>query len=211
MAKEALTKSQSNVYSFIKTFYKKNKMSPTITEITNKFKYKSPKAAVDILAILERKKYIKRLKNKSRSILILEEESIDKTAEVSLTVQIPILGNGISSNPFSVFMSSKQQITLLKNDLGIGNFFADKVSDNGLKKEGIHQGDIAIFKQVMQAENDKYVIALFNDSKIVRQIKHTNSGFELHASDKRFPKITSQIGDPSVAVIGELYKIIREF
>lgn len=188
-------------------------MSPTISEITKKFGYKSPKAAVDLLAILERKKYIKRLKNKSRSILILEGQNDppSESTNSSNSVQIPILGNGNSSNPFSVFMKPKGVFNFIREELGEGNFFADNIADGGLKKEGIQQGDFAIFKQVMQAENDKFVLALFNDSKIVRQIKYTNSGFELQASDKRFPKITSQIGDPSVAVIGELFKIIRSY
>lgn len=211
--KEELTKKQSEVYHFIKSFINKNDYSPSLTEIQKRFKYKSPKAVVDILSIIERKKYIKRgKKGQSRSIVILEEKDNqkDESSKSSDTISLVLTGNGNSENPFSIFMDSKGEISfdkkLIKNE---GNLFLIRSQDNGFKKDGIQEGDLVIVKQEFTFEDGDIVALIFLDKVIVRKYKVKADEFELLATDGRFPKIPGKKGDPSISLLGKVKGLFR--
>lgn len=70
----ALTRKQSLVLSFIVAFIDKNGYSPSLDEVCESFGYSSAATAHKHVANLERKGYIKRDWNRSRSITVLRSK-----------------------------------------------------------------------------------------------------------------------------------------
>jgi repressor LexA len=74
MERYILTQKQQNVYDYIKSYLKKNAVSPYIREIQEGCSITSYKSAVDKLLALEKKGYITRSLNKHRSIVLNENQ-----------------------------------------------------------------------------------------------------------------------------------------
>ena len=68
---ENLTPKQAKILEFIRNFQAKRGSSPTLREIMERFKFKAIATVQDYLSSLERKGYIKREKDKARSIAII--------------------------------------------------------------------------------------------------------------------------------------------
>jgi repressor LexA len=214
--KQALTKNQNKVFSFIKKYITEKKISPSISEIQSHFGYRSPRAVSDHLAILERKGHIKRgKKGQSRSILLIgeKEEIPSQENSNSNAVELIIAGKPSGGNPFSIFMNAKEKMFIDKKLLNQNQqYFIAKVGDNSLKKDGISEGDFAIIKQELSPENNSFAVAIFGDELIIRKIERLgNDGFNLISGDKRFPNLNFESSDNSVSLIGELAGIIRSY
>ena len=76
MATRTLTARQQRVYDFISNKIRSQGFGPTIREITDEFGWKSPTAALAHLQALEKKGYIKREPNISRSIQLSNNPAI---------------------------------------------------------------------------------------------------------------------------------------
>ena len=214
--KQALTKNQSKVLSFIKKYIDAKKISPSIAEIQSHFAYRSPKAVSDYLAILERKGHIKRgKKGQSRSILLIQEkeEFFYQENNNSNMIELIIAGKPSGGNPFSIFMNSKEKMFVDKKLVSpSGQYFIAKVGDNSLKKDGISEGDFAIIKQELSPRDKSFAVAIFNDELIIRKIQRLENGaFIMSSNDKRFPNLNFEASDISVNLVGELAGIIRTY
>lgn len=141
---EKLTKRQEQVLRFISDFISEKAYSPSITEICEYFDYKSPKAASDMLNVLENKGFIKRTRGRSRSI---ELKGQSQNEEKGVTVELIIASDGNSQNPLSIFLNPKGKIEVPISWIGEGNYFAVLVGDSGLENEGILENDLVICEQ----------------------------------------------------------------
>ena len=206
---EALTKKQNEVYDFISGYIEENQMSPTIGEIQKHFNYKSPKAVVDFLTILERKEWIKRSSSKSRSIVLLNQEEEKSTNNFEGVKELVKIGDGDSQNPFSIFFNPQGNIKVDESYFDTDNCFVGLVQENGMQKEGIHKGDLIIIQQKLVFDDYSVVAALMGKQFIVRKYRNTKDGFELYSENKRFPRIKSDNNDKGVSVIGEVVGLMR--
>ncbi len=217
-SKQALTKKQSKVLSFIKKYIESNKTSPSIAEIQHHFAYRSPKAVSDFLVILVRKGHIKRAKKGQSRSIILTLDGENKEAKMSDNnstnmKELIIASKPSGGNPFSIFMNSKEKMLVDKNLLGANDeYFIAKVEDNSLKKDGILSLDLAIIKQTQRPKNKSFALAIFNDELILRKIEWSgDSSFVLLASEKRYPKLKFNLNIDSVTLLGSLSGIIRSY
>ena len=83
------TKRQLELYDFIKAYIEANSVPPSFDEMKDALGLKSKSGIYRLLDSLERRRLIKRLKNSSRSIAVIEPASQAPTSRVlSLTKEI---------------------------------------------------------------------------------------------------------------------------
>jgi SOS-response transcriptional repressor LexA len=109
----------------------------------------------------------------------------------------------------SVFLNSKSSILLDTEYFGLqeGNCFAHIVEDNGMSKDGIFKDDLVLVLQGKQIESGNLVVALLEDSLLVRTIIKNSEGDELTASTRGFPNIL--IDEKNVVILGVVSGLIK--
>jgi len=149
-----LTIKQKNVLDFVKKFSKKNGYAPSLKEIQKKFKLASVSTAHFYILRLKDAGYLEKLKNKARSINILEKEPL---------IKIPLLGVIAAGEPIEAIEQKEfiavPKMKLLQNK----DLYALKVSGNSMIDENINDGDIVLVKHQNFAQNGQRVVALIDN------------------------------------------------
>lgn len=150
-----LTQRQKVVLDFIRSYITKHGVSPTLTEINNKFQMGSSSAAFQHVQALQRKDYLKKLPFQTRAISLIEEEPDAK--EIYLRGRIA-LGRPIES------ISEPEPIKVPKLLLcGNGQHYALEAIGDSMNQDGINDGDILIIQETHTPNNGDVVVAQNSD------------------------------------------------
>ena len=96
-----LTKRQREILTFLQTYAEDRGYAPSFEEIAEQFNYNSLATVHEHLSNLERKGYIKRSYNESRSIEILPSEAF------AAAVELPLLGAVAAGVPIEAISSTE--------------------------------------------------------------------------------------------------------
>jgi repressor LexA len=215
-----LSKRQNDVLYFIRKTIAEQSIPPTVKDICAEFSFASTNAAFEVLKALEEKGYIRRTKRgASRGIQVIGAEQSQKVATTTKS-ELPshiklltIIGSGTASNPISVFMNSVGQIAVDTSAYIVSakqQLFACIMPDTALIGNGILEGDTLIIEQNSKPTTGNVIVALLNDSIIVRQCNRVGKEYEFTATEKGYPKIKSAVeNDTSIAVLGTVIGLIR--
>jgi len=165
---DPLTDRQQEILDFIDRESAKNGYSPTIREIGERLGIRSTNGVNDHLKALERKGYIRREKDKSRTLRILKpshHHGVDATVRaltpVTTTLSIPILGRVAAGEPI---LAEEQALGRVQVDsFFIGTtkkVFALKVVGDSMIDDGIHDGDYLFVKKQPHANKGDIVVAM---------------------------------------------------
>lgn len=205
---KALTRRQNEVLEFIKEYTLKNLKPPTIREICKKFNFKSTNATHSILKALEKKGYIKRSNFKARDIIINDFQLNNKT-QTELK-EIPLISNFDARNPFVMFTNLNGTIKLDFKMFGSSSSFAVEVPDDGMRKDGIFKGDIAIINQKSNPKNGSIVFAIAGNEGMIRYFKNENGEIHLIPSSRGYETLKFKENDENLWIGGEVSFIIRK-
>lgn len=199
---KGLTKRQSEILSFLKSFIKSNKYPPTMREIAANFNI-SPKGAYDHVKALEKKQCIHCNVNRSRAIEIIENED-----EQNSMLDIPILGNVAAGIPLMSEENRDGSISLPAKSLGRGDFFALHVQGDSMQDAGILDGDVAVFLKKETADNGDIVVARVNEEAVtLKRFYKEKNRVKLKAENPVYPPIYTQ----NIHILGKLKTIIRKY
>jgi repressor LexA len=185
-----LTKKQKDLLDFICAFYNSEGLIPTYEEMCHATDAKSKGSIHQLLSALEIKGYIRRHKNKARSIEILKTSSSgparlsslnqegDNTKSVdffervaaSQTLSIPYFGDIVAGAPLENFYNDTTNIAIPLALLGPAalasphSYFALKIMGDSMKNAGILDQDIVILKRASTA-NDGAIVAAIVDNR----------------------------------------------
>ncbi len=205
---KALTERQNEILEFIKEYTMKNQKPPTVREICKKFNLKSTNAVHSILNALEKKGYIKRANFKARNIIINDLKLDKKQNEVK---EIPLISNFDAQNPLSMFTNLSGTIKLDSKIFATSPSFAVEVPDDGMRKDGIFKGDIAIITQRLNLKNGTIVFASVGNEGLIRYLKKTKNGeIYLIPSSRGYKALKFKEGDQNLWIGGEVSFIIRK-
>ena len=142
-----LTKRQKEVYKFIREQIVKRGYGPTVREIGDKFKIKSPNGVVCHLNALEKKGFIVRESNMSRAISLthlLDERGLPLAGRVAAGV----MHEAVEQNERADFgaMFSKRGMFVLR------------VNDDSLIDEHIAEGDYVVIKKQRTAKKGQVAL-----------------------------------------------------
>jgi len=154
-----LTRRQSEILDYLRGHIEEQGYAPSFEEIAEKFGFASLATVHEHLTNLERKGYIRRSYNESRSIEVLPPRGTARATE------IPCLGKVAAGFPIESLMN--EETIAVPDDLlpRRGSNFALKVSGQSMVDEHICDGDYVVVHGQPTAENGEMVIALVNGAE----------------------------------------------
>ena len=206
----SLTPRQNEIYEFIRSCIEEDGGPPTIPEIADEFKLRSTNGVFEHLNALEAKGYIERRKGKARGILLLDPAVPGGTGSGGGARQIPIVGDGHSSNPFSIFMNPRGTFTPDPETMPTENAFVVIVADDGMDKEGIFKGDYAVVRQTTDLVDGDLVFALHGNQSVIRRLEQAGPRRYLTAVNRHYRKTGVVEGSPDIALMGEVVAIVKK-
>ena len=153
---EELTSRQQSVYDMIRDRIVKRGYGPTVREIGQEFKIKSPNGVMCHLRALEKKGLIRRDPNKSRAIELVQMADRSGTA-------MPLAGR-VAAGPTTLAFEQNERV-----DLGEMFFHEDRfvlqVSGDSMIDAHIADGDYVVVQRASSAEPGQMVVAQTPDGE----------------------------------------------
>jgi repressor LexA len=176
-----LTTPQQLVLDFIEERSTRGESPPTYREICERFGYKSPKAASDHVAALERKGLVTRKKGRSRGLRLVRRRE-----------GIPLLGRIAAGVPREGFAESDQRLPLDPAAYGIENrsrAFALQVTGDSMVGRQIFDGDIVVLEQEALPHNGDIVAALIDNESTLKTFVRKGNKVWLRAENPHYPDL----------------------
>jgi repressor LexA len=155
-----LTVRQREVLRFLKDRSERGEPSPTYREICRKFGYKSPKAAFDHVAALEKKGAVTRQKGSARGVRLVRGG-----------MGIPLLGRIAAGLPHEALTASGERLNLDPIFYGIrdrSRAFALRVIGDSMIGRQIFDGDIVLLEHGAVPQNGDIVAALIDNESALK-------------------------------------------
>ena len=196
-----LTKPQARVLRFIEQLAEINSPPPTCREICAHCDYKSPRAASDILAKLEEKKYILRDPKRARGIRLIRHGGI------------PLVGSIVAGMPSTGTAVPGGRLAINPAIFGIadrGRAFALRVRGDSMEGRHIFDGDIVLLESDATPRHESIVAALIDHESTLKTLLIRKGKAWLRAENPRYPDLIPawdlQIQGVARAVIRHLPK-----
>jgi repressor LexA len=165
----ALTKRQKQILDYLDSFIEVNGYSPSFEEIADNFGYSSLATVHEHLTNLERKGYLRKDYNKSRSLELVASEG-------ALAEELPLLGLVAAGLPIEA-IEQNETLAVPHDMLRGGSNFVLRVRGNSMVEEQIRDGDYIVVQSRQTAENGEMVVALVHgDSATVKKLYREKDG-----------------------------------
>ncbi len=201
MAGKKLTEKQEKIFIFIKNCIKDSGFPPTVREIGDNFEI-TVKGAYDHIKAIEKKGFIKTEQNKSRAIVVLEDDVVEETT----SLKIPLVGRIAAGSPILAEENIEDYLSFPQSMLPSGDHFALYVQGDSMIEGGIYDGDIAIIKQQNVANNGEIVAAMVDDEATLKKLKIKDNQVQLMPQNSAYKPIVSE----NVTILGKLSALFRQ-
>lgn len=200
-----LTRRQREMLDYLGSAIERQGFAPSFEEIAEHFGYTSLATVHEHLSNLERKGYIRRSYNQSRSVEVLPPRgSIGAT-------EIPLLGTVAAGMPIESVMSG--EVVAVPDGMlpRRGPNYALKVRGESMIDEQIADGDLVVVNGRESADNGEMVIALVNGSEatVKRFYREPGGWIRLQPSNAGMRPLRFQESD--VLIQGVVVGVIRKF
>jgi len=167
-----LSPRQQSMLRFIRDFIGAHSRPPTIREIGRAVAISSTSVVNYNLNILQDKGYIRRDREVSRGVKLVESEvALQATGLEGLLVRVPLLGRIVAGEPVPVpdgtpALNVEESIALTRDIVQEqGPVYALQVKGDSMIDALIHDGDIVIMKRQTEAKNGDLVAAWLKEEK----------------------------------------------
>ncbi len=200
----SLTKRQQEVLSFIEKFHAAEEHPPTVREICEGLGVTSPGSLIKHLQALERKGHLTHFPGKNRAWKLTRRRS---------PVSVPLIGQIAAGTPILAAENREDDIPVDPKLFGSDEAFALRVRGDSMIGAQIRDGDLAIIRPQVQAENGEIVAVLVEGMESVATLKvfrRRNGDVELLPANPAYePLIFSGDGRSKVKILGKLIGVIR--
>jgi len=152
---------------------------------------------------IEKKGFIKTEHNKSRAIVIIDDEIVIKSTGIS----IPLLGRIAAGTPILAEENIEDYLSFPEEMFSRGEYFALTVRGDSMIEGGIFDGDIAVIKKQNTAENGEIVAALVDEEATLKVLQKTSSSIKLMPRNAAYKPIECT----DVTIMGKLAAIFRTY
>lgn len=201
--KRKLSDRQERILEYIKKTILEKGYPPTVREIAEEVGLSSPSSVHGQLEALENKGYIRRDPTKPRSIEIMDDCFRLTQREV---INVPVLSSITSEQSLYDEKYVESYYPIPSDLLPNAETFMFKISDNSMKKAKILKGDFVIIERTSTVEDNDIVVALINESQMVRRYFRENNHFCLQAEDD----VTEPIIVNNIEIIGKVIGLFRQ-
>lgn len=200
-----LTRKQREILDFLTSTIERQGFAPSFEEIAEQFGYQSLATVHEHLTNLERKGYIRRSFNESRSIEVLPPRGTTGATE------IPLLGTVAAGMPIESVMAGE---VIPVPDAMLprrGPNYALKVRGESMIDEQILDGDLVVVNGRDTADNGEMVIALVNgaEATVKRFYREPGGWIRLQPANAQMRPLRFQESD--VLIQGVVVGVIRKF
>ena len=206
----SLTKRQKEVLNYLVSFLNKNGYSPSFEEIAHAMKLTSLATVHKHLSTLEKKGFIRRGYNQSRSI---EVTQLPKPVREGIldrhVVELPLAGRIAAGRPLEA-VEEKETISLADFARGEKTFVL-QVKGESMREDHILDGDYIVVEQTQVANPGETVVALGgeDDATVKRFYRETGGKIRLQPANSTMEPIIVAAQD--VRIQGRVVGVLRKY
>jgi repressor LexA len=205
-----LTKRQKEVLDYLVGFLNKNGYSPSFEEIANSLKLTSLATVHKHLSTLEKKGFIRRGYNQSRSIEVMQlPKPIREQVLERHVVELPLAGRIAAGRPLEAV---EEHETISLADFARGqNTYVLQVSGESMRDDHILDGDFIVVEQTQVANPGEIVVALVGEDQatVKRFYREPGGKIRLQPANSQMSPIIVQATD--VKIQGRVVGVLRKY
>ena len=205
-----LTKRQKEVLDYLVGFLNKNGYSPSFEEIANSLKLTSLATVHKHLSTLEKKGFIRRGYNQSRSIEVMQlPKPIREQVLERHVVELPLAGRIAAGRPLEAV---EEHETISLADFARGqNTFVLQVLGESMRDDHILYGDFIVVEQTQVANPGEIVVALVGEDQatVKRFYREPGGKVRLQPANSQMSPIILQATD--VKIQGRVVGVLRKY
>jgi repressor LexA len=212
-----LTKRQKQVLDFLRNFIDEQGYSPSFEEIAEglrdkRFGGKKLTSLATVhkhIATLERKGYLRRGYNQSRSIEVVQLPKPVRESVIERHAELPLLGRIAAGRPLEA-VEEKETISL-GDFVRSQNVFVLQVKGDSMMDDHILNGDFVVVEQSQVANNGEIVVALVggDEATLKRFYREGPGKIRLQPANAQMPPIVVPAQD--VKVQGKVIGVLRKY
>ncbi len=202
-----LTKRQSEILSFLKTWIEDNGYPPTRAEIAKELGFKSPNAAEDHLKALARKGVIEMIPGASRGLKIID--SGDDEAFAANANELPIIGRVAAGEPILAQQHIESSCPVRPELFHPRADYLLQVRGMSMKDIGILDGDLLAVHITNEARNGQIVVARIDEDVTVKRYKREGNTVWLLPENSDFEPIKVDLKTQNLTIEGLSVGVIR--
>ncbi|GIW42993.1 MAG: LexA repressor [Candidatus Binatia bacterium] len=198
-----ITKRQKQIYDFICAFLERHGYAPTIGEICAEFGLSSVATVHKHLTNLERRGWIRRQSNLSRSI-----EPLPRGRQAG-AIELPLLGYVAAGAPIEA-VEQEGTFAVPESFVRRPNCFVLRVRGDSMVEDGIWDGDYIIVEERSTADNGETVVALVRGEATVKRFYVKPDGqVSLVPAHPTMPPIEARADE--VMIRGVVVAVLRKY
>jgi repressor LexA len=205
-----LTKRQKEVLDFLVGFTNKNGYSPSFEEIGRGLKLTSLATVHKHITTLERKGFVRRGYNQSRSIEVLQlPKPVREQVIERHSVELPLLGRIAAGRPMEA-VEQHETFSLGEFARG-GNNYVLQVKGSSMIEDHILDGDYIVVEQTQVANPGEIVVALVGgeEATLKRFYREAGGKIRLQPANSEMAPIVVPAAD--VKIQGRVVGVLRKY
>jgi repressor LexA len=206
----ALTKRQKEVLDFLVSFLNKHGYSPSFEEMAKSLKLTSLATVHKHITTLEKKGFIRRGYNQSRSIEVMQlPKPVREQVIERHTMELPLAGRIAAGRPLEAV---EERETISLGDFAHArNCFVLQVKGNSMVEDHILDGDFIVVEQTQVANPGEIVVALVRDSEatLKRFYREPGGKIRLQPANSEMPPIV--VPGQDVKIQGRVISVLRKY
>jgi repressor LexA len=206
----ALTKRQKEVLNYLVGFLNKNGYSPSFEEIAHALKLTSLATVHKHLSTLEKKGFVRRGYNQSRSIEVLQlPKPVREQVLERQVAELPLAGRIAAGRPLEA-VEVNETISLADFARGQGTYVL-QVKGESMRDDHILDGDYIVVEQTQVANPGEIVVALVgdDDATVKRFYREPGGKVRLQPANSTMSPIMVQAAD--VKIQGRVVGVLRKY
>lgn len=200
-----ITEIQKKILLYIVEYLNTKGYPPTLSDIALNFNYRNRATVQQHLRALEKKNYITRTKNRSRSIEI--------NSRNNLYVSRPVVGEVAAGNPLLIYQDVVDSVDLPALANLPANSFLLRVKGSSMKDAFILENDVIIVKPDGTYKQGELVVAVVDDAAVIKRIYEDDEYIRLVSENPEFPPIIIHRKSRNFRIVGSvlgLYRTLEE-
>jgi len=205
-----LTKRQKEVLNYLVGFINKNGYSPSFEEIGRALKLTSLATVHKHLSTLERKGFVRRGYNQSRSIEVVQ---LPKPVRAEIlerhVVELPLAGRIAAGRPLEAVEDNE---TISLADFARGeNTFVLQVKGESMRDDHILDGDYIVVEQTQVANPGEIVVALVGDDEATVKRLYREPGGKIRLQPANAQMAPIIVPAANVKIQGRVVGVLRKY
>ena len=206
----ALTRRQKEVLDFITAYQVENGYSPSYEEMARGLKLASIATVHKHVSALDKKNYLHRSHNQSRSIEVapryLQEQRRNR---FQASLEVPVLGSIAAGQPVETY--TDHATVSFADFVGQKDTYALRVRGNSMIEDHICEGDMILVENTVQAHDGDIVVALVGGTETTLKRFYREPGNMVRLQPANASMSPIRVPAQDVQIQGRLLAVLRKY